>query len=411
MVLFWTLATLMVLVALAIVLVPLLRTRATPAGPSAHAAALEILRGQRQEIEADIAAGTLPAAAREEALAELVARAGDELGGEPEAQRARPAERPWIVAAAVGIAIPALAFGLYAVIGSPAASDPKVIAAARTPSDEKELAGLIENLARKVRERPDDARGWELLARSMTTLGRYREAVEAYEHLAKLVPNDAQILADWADALAMEQGRTLRGRPRELIDRALAIDPRHPKALALAATGAMDAGDLGAAMGYWQRLADVLPPDSPDVVEVRKVIAELRSRGAPAPTASAPAKGSPAANPASAVSGSVAVAPSLAAQVTGGETLFIFARAENGPRVPLAVVRTRANVLPFTFALDDSQAMAPGMNLSSALAVRVEARISRTGNATPQPGDLVGSSAVIKPGTRGVQVVVDRVLP
>ena len=408
---FWTLATLMVVVALAIVLVPLMRSRSGVSGPTDHAATLEVLRGQRNEIEGDIAAGNLPAEAREEVLAELVERAGEDLPAESPRAGAEATRTPWVAAAVVAIAVPALAFGLYAAIGTPAATDPKVLQAARAPADEKELAGLIDNLARKVRERPDDARGWELLARSMSTLGRFPEAVSAYEHLATLVPNDAQVLADWADALAMAQGRTLRGKPREIVDRALAADPRHPKALALAATGAMDAGDLGAAMGYWQRLADVLPADSPDAAEVRMVMADLRARGAPAPGPVASAKAPPAAAGGTAVSGSVAITPALASQVTGGETLFVFARSEGGPRVPLAVVRARAESLPFAFALDDSQAMAPGMNISSAPAIRIEARISRSGNAVPQPGDLVGTSPVVKPGTRGVQVLVDKVLP
>ena len=414
---FWTLATLMTLLALAIVLVPLLRARAVP-GPSSHEAALAVLRGQRREIESDIAAGTLPADARAEAMAELVERAGEDLAaGESAAARAQPASKPWLAAIALGIAVPALAFGIYAAIGTPAASDPKTLAAVRRPENEAQLVGLIENLARKVRERPDDAQGWALLARSLAAIGRFPEAADAYEHLARLVPGDAQVLADWADALGMAQGRTLLGRPRELAQAALKIDPKHPKALALAATAAMDAGDFVMALGYWQRVAAQLPADSQDAAQVGNIIAEVRGRAAASgkalPAAPQPPAQVAGSTPASArsVSGSVALAASLASQVTGGETLFVFARAENGPRVPLAVMRASARALPISFTLDDSQAMAPGVNISSAQALRVEARISRSGNATPQPGDLVGTSAVVRPGAREVRVVVDKVLP
>jgi cytochrome c-type biogenesis protein CcmH len=111
------------------------------------------------------------------------------------------------------------------------------------------------------------------------------------------------------------------------------------------------------------------------------------------------------------VTGSVALAPEIASRVSGGETLFIFARSEGGPRVPLAVVRATASELPMKFALDDSQAMAPGVNLSSAQSVRIEARVSRSGNAAPQPGDLAGTSAVVKPGARDVKIVIDKVVP
>src|SRR5258706_11782963 len=277
---------------------------------------------------------------------------------------------------------------------------------------------MVESLARKVRERPDDAKGWALLARSMAALGRFQESADAYEHLAKLQPNDPDVLADWADSLGMAQGRTLLGRPREIVEKALAIDPAHQKALALAATAAMDAGDFAGALTYWQRVAATMPPGSPDAAQVEQIIAEVRSRAATSgkgPLASArPAAPAVAAAPAAkkkSVSGSVAIAASLKPQVTGTGTLFVFSRPEGGPRVPLAVMRASAAALPVAFALDDSQAMAPGMNISSAQALRVEARISRSGNAAPQPGDLVGTSNVVTPGASGVQVVVDRVLP
>jgi hypothetical protein len=116
------------------------------------------------------------------------------------------------------------------------------------------------------------------------------------------------------------------------------------------------------------------------------------------------------ANPGASVSGSVSVAPAIATQVDGAATLFVFARAEHGPRIPLAVVRTTAATLPMQFKLDDSQAMSPNTKLSGAKAVRIEARVSRSGNATPQPGDLTGASGVVKPGDRDVKVVIDSVV-
>lgn len=414
---FWALTTLMTVVALAFVLVPLLRARA-PAGPSANDVALAVLRGQRGEIERDIAAGSLPAEAREEALAELVERAHRDLDADAPAKAAPSASKPWPVAAAVATLVPALAFGLYAMIGTPTASDPKNVQAAQAaqaPMGDAQITELVENLARKVRERPEDAQGWALLARSMAALGRFPEAAQAYEHLASLARDDPDVLADWADSLGMAQGRTLKGKPAELAQAALKIDPTHRKALALAATAALDAGDFASATSYWQRLAAVLPPDSDDARQVASILAEVQGRAAAAGRPIAPAKAAvavaPAASAGSSVTGSVALDPSIAPKVSGAETLFIFARAEGGSRMPLALLRAQAKALPMTFALDDSQAMAPGVNLSSAQAVRIEARVSRSGNATPQSGDLVGTSAVVKPGARDVKIVVDKVLP
>lgn len=417
MVVFWFLAAAMAVIAAAFVVVPLLRGRPA-AGPTEAQANLEVLRGHRREIEADIATGTLPAEAREEALAELVGRAADDLADAPEAPASPGAgSKPWPVAVTAGVVVPALAFAIYLAVGSPGAADP---ALAKAPSqlDEHQIVAMVDSLAAKMKERPDDAQGWALLARSLASLERFREAAQAYEHLAKLVPPDAQVLADHADTLGMAQGRSLRGRPAELIRQALEIDPAHRKALALAGTAAAEAGDFAAALGHWQKLASVLPADSEDARQVEQILEEVRQQAKAAGVTTPPAVAKAtapkaAAAPASTglVSGSVAVAPEIASRLSGTETVFIFARAESGPRAPLAVVRAKARELPMKFALDDSQAMAAGMNISSAGAVRIEARVSRSGEATPRSGDFVGASAVVKPGARDVAVVVDKVVP
>ena len=409
---FWIMAALMTAVALSFVLVPLLRARAR-AGPTAVAANLEVLRGQRREIDADVANGLLPAASRDEALAELVDRAQDDLAAVPAAAPG-DAKKSWIAAIVVAVALPAAAFGIYLALGTPSALDAGAIAHDGGNLDDKQILAMVESLAAKVRKRPDDAQGWALLARSMAALGRFKEAVDAYEHLLTLVPRDAQILADYADALGMAQGRTLVGRPYEIAKEALSIDPLHKKALALAGTAAMDENDFAAALGHWQALAAQLPPGSDDERQVRAIIVELRTKATAAGkvlpaerVAKAPSQGSAAGS----VSGYVSVAPPLTPQVSNAATLFIFARAEGGGRMPLAVLRRSAGELPMSFALDDSMAMTLATKISGAPAVRIEARISRSGNATPQPGDLVGTSGIVKPGARDVKIVVDKVLP
>jgi cytochrome c-type biogenesis protein CcmH len=219
------------------------------------------------------------------------------------------------------------------------------------------------------------------------------------------------LLADYADTLGMAQGRHLAGKPLALIERALAIDPRHGKALALAATAAMEAHDPSKALAYWRRLAAQLPPGSDDATQVAAVIAELgggapdavKTMRAPGPRASIASNGGT-------ISGRVAVSPSLAAKVAPTDTVFIFARAPSGPRMPLAAMRIPASELPKEFTLDDAMGMA-GMKLSTANEVIVEARLSRTGNALAQPGDLFGRSAPVKPGAGGLRITIDQVVP
>jgi cytochrome c-type biogenesis protein CcmH len=325
------------------------------------------------------------------------------------------AKKPWRTAAVVAVALPLVAFGVYLANGTPRAVDPRLAGGGgNAQPDEKQIVAMVDTLAKKVRERPDDVQGVALLARSMGVLGRFKESAEAYAHLNALVPNDPQVLADYADALGMAQGRTLVGRPYELAKQALAIEPKHKKALALAGTAALDEGDYGNALRHYQTLGAELPKESEDASQVRAIVAEVMMKAAAAGQVLGTPPPKPAPAPAAqskSVSGSVSVAPAIAAKIGDADTLFIFARAENGPRMPLAILRGSAKQLPMTFSLDDTHAMAPGMNLSSASAVRIEARISRSGNAMPQPGDLVGTSAVVQPGARDVKILVDRVLP
>jgi cytochrome c-type biogenesis protein CcmH len=325
------------------------------------------------------------------------------------------ARRPWLAAGVVAVALPVLAFGMYLAVGMPAAADAGLVAHEGQPMDDRQIAAMVDTLAKKVRDRPNDAVGWALLARSQAALGRFPEAVEAYEHVASLAPNDANVLADWADALGMAQGRSLAGKPMELVKRALALDPAQPKALALAGSEALESGRYPEALGYWERLRDVLAEGSEDRKQVDAVIAEVRQRaadaGQPLPAPATKVAQAAAAAPGATITGSVSVASGLASRVDRDATLYVFARAANGPRMPLAVVRASARELPLHFKLDDSQAMAPNLKLSKAEAVQIEARISRSGNATPQSGDLVGTSAIVKPGAQGVAIVVDKVLP
>jgi cytochrome c-type biogenesis protein CcmH len=416
--LFWILAALMTAIALAFVLVPLLRARAV-AGPSQKDVNLEVLRGQRSEIEADVERGVLPADARDEALAELVARADADLAPES-VQVSAPLRRPWLAAGIAAVAIPVISFGVYLLVGMPGAADPRNVAVRSHEGGaaDPQVVAMVEGLAQKVRERPDDVQGWSLLARSMAALQRYPESADAYAHLVTLVPKDAQVLADYADVLGMAQGRKLSGKPYELVKAALQVDPHHRKSLALAGTAAMETGDFAAASGYWQTLAEVVQPGSEDEAQVRAIIEEVRVRAAaagqalPASQPSAPkvAVAGPAKAAGATVAGSVTVAPEIAAKVSPSDTLFVFARAESGSRIPLAVLRTSARQFPLEFNLDDSMSMSPETKLSRAAAVRIEARITRSGIAAPQPGDLYGHSESVKPGARGVKVVVNQVV-
>jgi cytochrome c-type biogenesis protein CcmH len=258
---------------------------------------------------------------------------------------------------------------------------------------------MVERLAARLRESPDDVEGWKLLGRSYGALGRFPEAVDAYLKAAARAPRDAQVLADLADVLAMSRGQRLTGEPEKLVLRALELDPRNLKALALAGTAAFERKDFAGAVRYWERMLPLVAADSEDARSIQASIAEARSFMKPGAAAAA-----------SALQGTVRLAPDLKAKVSPDDTVFIFARAAQGPPMPLAVRRAKVRELPLEFALDDSMAMAPGMQLSGFPRVIVGARVSKSGSATPQAGDLQGASAPVANDARGVSVVIDSVV-
>ena len=367
----------------------------------------------------------------------------DSAASPPPAAPVRAGRKLWMVTLGATLA---MALSGYLLTGRPDAIDGSPSMAAASPAEETEaqpspeqIAEMVQRLADRLKDRPEDAEGWTMLSRSYLVLGRLEEAAQASERVLKLTPNDAQALADHADVLAMRAGRVLDGEPIKLIERALKLDPDNLKALALAGAAAFDRGDGNEAARLWDRVALLGPPGSPVVQQAREGAAEARKMAAeragatggsaaqaqaqtqaPAPApAPAPAQGPGASQKAAVagptVRGTVTLSAALKAQAKPEDTVFIFARnAEAGPgapRMPLAIVRKQVKDLPAAFTLDDSLAMGPGMGLSSAKQVVVGARISRSGQAMPQPGDLEGLSAPVAVGSQGVVVEISKTLP
>jgi len=413
-------AVVLTAIALAVLLRPLLSRRSNPGDVERAAANLAILRDQVAELDADLRAGTLSEAQHREAKAELERRVLEEVKAERTASAAGPAPRSGrLTAVAVALLVPVAAAALYWRLGSHDAFDPEKLAA-RADADgggdrhaisQQQLEQMVDRLAQKLAEKPDDPEGWSILARSYFVLQRFPDAAKAYEKVLQLAPGNADVLVDYADALAMSQGRDLAGKPIALVREALKIDPGNLKALAMAGTDAFNRKDYKDAVQYWERLEKALPAESPFADSVKSNLAEARElAGVKAPVASAAPRSLAAAPGPVAVKGTVTLAPGVAAKAAPGDTVFIFARAATGPRMPLAILKKQVKDLPATFTLDDSMAMSPDLKLSRFGEVVVGARVSKSANAAPQSGDLEGLSRPVKPGAE-VAVVIDKVLP
>ncbi|MBI4985813.1 MAG: c-type cytochrome biogenesis protein CcmI [Rhodocyclales bacterium] len=275
-------AALLVLVALAAVLVPLLKT-SVPAGDAESAAlSLHVLREQLGELEAEARAGTLDPGQYATERAEIERRVLED--GRPATAVAATAKRPLWLAAALGSAVVALAAGLYLLLGTPAVMQPPARPGGSQQNahavSPQQIQAMVERLAERLQNNPADGEGWLMLARSYGTLGRFPEAAAAYGRATSLLPEDAALLADYADTLAMAQGRRLQGEPEKVIQRALAADPRNVKALALAGSAAFERQDYAGAVRAWRQVLAVVPAESAVAARIRNSIADAESRSA-----------------------------------------------------------------------------------------------------------------------------------
>jgi len=407
---------------------------------------IKALRERLQQLKAQHDKGTIGRKAYESGKAQLEREilqavlaspeaATAEAGGAADAGVARPSRS---MTAGLLAFVVVLAVAGYAWTGSPgvpsagppsAAADSSGNPHAGGSAEEAQFAAAVEKLAERLKGQPDDAEGWAMLARSYGMLGRIDDALPAYQKAVALRADDARLLADYADTLALKNNRNLEGEPMKLVERALKIEPTNLKALSLAGAAAFNRQDYAVAVRYWEQVAKNAPPDSPYLPQVQSSIAEARERGGlgsaavasgqAAPQAAPVAAAKPAAaQPAAAldaaagatIRGTVRLAPALAMLAAPTDAVFIYARPAEGSRMPLAILRKQVKDLPAEFTLDDSMAMSPAAKLSLFPKVVISARVTKTGQAVTAPGDLTGQSAPVGPSTSGVMIEINEVV-
>lgn len=408
MITFWIICAVLLVLAVLFVGVPLWRGTSRNNAVVRDAANLEIYRDQIAEMDVDLKNGLLTPELHEQGTRELQARMLEEVqsAGQQQPRERHPIRTLTIVLA---LLLPLASVLLYLQVGNRDAFEPQ-------SSLGSEFGGLAHTeaalaaLEQKAMQQPDNPDVLVTLARSYVELGRYADGSRVYSDLVKLVPDIAVVWADYADALAMTHS-SLRGEPTVLLERALQLDPDNLKALALSGSAAMERGDFAAAIGHWERLLGHIPAESEDakmigdgIHQARQLLAQSKG-GRIALDRMSDTK--PKASTKSTLAGTVTLAEGLKGQVAPGDTLFVLARAAQGPRMPLAVMRKQVKDLPLQFILDESSAMSPEMTLSRFDQVVVVARISKSGNATPQAGDLQGISKPVAPGSKGIKVVID----
>jgi cytochrome c-type biogenesis protein CcmH len=270
-----------------------------------------------------------------------------------------------------------------------------------TPMNQEGVEKMVTEFAAKMEKDPSNLQGWVMLARSYRILGRNQDAVKAYERAGSFVDSDPQLLADYADTLAANANGNFAGKPLSLINQALKLDPNNLMALWLSGTAAFNANNYRSAVQTWEKLALQLPPNSEEMKMIEGSIAEARSKGGLAPKATIISS-------AKEISGQIELAGDMKSKVKQGDTVMVIAR-QVGERMPVAVLKIPVAQFPMSFVLNDTLAMNPSAPLSKLTEVSIEVRISKTGMAKPETGDLISAVKTIKVGTENVRLLVDQV--
>ncbi len=416
MMIFWLVAVLLMVATLLFLLPPLIKTRVDESDALARDELnLVIFKDQMKELKSDQAVGVLTSQQYDVARQDLERDFLHDSGGESSevvGQTDRVIGRA--AAAVIVVLLPVMAVSIYGLLGAGAAgldpdsARPDVQAEGHQGSLDEQIVTLREHL----QNTPEDAEGWLMLARSYYFMKDYTNANGAYERASALIQNpDPNFLADWADTAAMAQGRQMAGRPYELAQKALSLDPSHQKALWLAGTAAFETNDYTATLEYWQRLVKQFPEGSENHVQMQRNIDEIKEMlGTLAEEPQTAAVQTPAAGVS--LHGVVRLSDELKGRVSPEQTVFVYARAPSGPRMPLAIVRKQVKDLPLTFTLDDSTAMTPAMKLSAFPQVMVGARVSMDGNAVLQSGDLETVMGPVNVSSAGeLELVIDTIVP
>jgi cytochrome c-type biogenesis protein CcmH len=413
-------ALLIVLIAIALVVWPFLR-RPASADFSRLQLNTAIYRDQLTELERDRSEGSLSEADYAQAQAELQRRMLEDTAGESAATQQGEKAAPVPVSRALPIALGAFlliggALG-YMVLGTPQAINPPVQDGHAT--GDAEIQRMVADMAAKLEKEPENYTGWAMLGRSYKFLNRHAEAVRAYARTGPMLDTSAELLVDYADSLAAaKQGFT--PEVLALLDKALKLEPTNLQGLWLRGTAFYEEGRYEKAITDWALLLKALPADSEEARVIKANIEEARdlqsksgksgksgvTEGSPGGTDKTAA--STAAASKASIAGRVEVAANLAAKVPAGATLMVIARPTDGSRMPVGVFIEKGS-LPANFTLDETTAMSPDNPLSKHKELVVEARLSRSGQAMPESGDLYSAPQTVKLGSQNVRLKIDQV--
>jgi len=357
---------------------------------------VSIYREELDKLEAERQSGLMDEQSYALAHAELRQRLFQDTNEEDDKSFSKS---PKITILGILIFVLILSSGLYFVLGDATRVAQKN---AEKPVTQEAVERMVTEFAQKMEKDPQNLKGWVMLARSYRILGRNQEAEKAYARAGDFVNSDPQLLADYADVIATNTNGDFSGKPMQLINQALKLDPNNLLALWLSGSASFSTQNYKVAVQTWEKLNSLLPAQSDESRAIQASIAEAREKGHL--PASAPLVMSD-----KAVSGIVEVAADLQSKIKAGDILMVIAR-KPGERMPVAVLKTDVTKFPMSFVLNDALAMNPQMPISQLPEVSVEVRISKTGMAKAETGDLISKPKIVTVGTSKVRLLIDQAI-
>ena len=351
-----------------------------------------IYREELEKLEAERTAGSINSTDYEIAHAEMRQRLFQDTNEEDD-RSVMGSSKITVIGLCVFITV--LSAGFYFSLGDATRIAEKN---AEKPMTQEGVEKMVAEFATKMEKDPTNLQGWVMLARSYRILGRNEDAAKAYERAGNFIDSDPQLLADYADVLASNANGSFAGKPLKLINQALKLDPNNLMALWLSGTASYAGGNYKAAVQTWEKLAQQLPPGTEDARSIEASIADARAKGGLSAKASLNTKG---------ISGKIEISADLKSKVKSGDIVMVIAR-KPGERMPVAVLKTSVSEFPMNFSLTDALAMNPSAPLSQLSEASIEVRISKTGMAKPEVGDLISAAQIVKVGANNIRLVIDQ---
>lgn len=393
---YWLIVSTLLIIAL-LIIIPPLWTKKTFKNADAKQRNVGIAQDKARDLKQQLQRNALTQQQFDTQYQELALSLSDDLDDTHHTQASGPQGR-WIIPVLV-LFVPLFSFSLYFMLGEPnALKKGTLIQATNTAPTMQDINVMLDNLATQLQQKPNDAQGWIILGRSYKYLERYELAVQALAKAYTLVGDEPELMLDYADSLVMTQGN-VSAKAAELVFKALEKQPLSISGLWLAGRAKAENDEWLSATQYWQKLISLLPPDSAYLPALQQMIATAQSqtteaKAMPEQITTPPISKTQTTN--MSIKVQVSIDATIKTKVNATDTVFIYATALTGVAMPLAIVQKTVADLPLSIVLNDAMAMMPTLKLSHHKAVKVIARITKSGSARRQKGDYIGELTVNK---------------